>query len=83
MRAASRSITCSQRAPAGREAVGERLGVGTEVGRRVEAALDEPHDAAVDEIDGGDDVHAVTVQNLLERRVNVLACWHDDTGRIP
>ena len=42
------------------EPVGERLRVGTEVGRRVEASLDEPHDAAVDEIDGGDDIHAVT-----------------------
>ncbi len=42
-----------------REAVGEGLGVGAEVGRRVEASLDEAHDAAVDEIDGGDDIHAL------------------------
>ena len=60
----------------GREAVGERLGIGAEVGRRVEAALDEPHDAAVDEIDGGDDVHAPTVPNSFAAtcdRVTMLA----------
>ena len=48
------------------EPVGERLRVASEVGRRLEAALDEPHDAAVDEIDGGDDVHGgVTVPSIV------------------
>ena len=55
-----------------REAVGEGFGIGAEVGRRVEASLDEPHDVAVDEIDGGEDIHAFTVQNPTGGRMNVL-----------
>ncbi len=42
------------------EPVGERLRVASEVGRGVETSLDEPHDAASSEIDGGDDIQAAS-----------------------